>query len=100
MENYDISTEHTEEINKLWDDCADYTEEAFSILKERTLANEDKVYSEFNDLSEDGSALREKYHKIKKQGKDEDFDEHEPPEFGDGEDFPTECEDKAPDKKE
>ena len=100
MENYDISTEHTEEINKLWDDCADYTEEAFSILKERTLANEDKVYSEFNDLSEKGSALREKYHKIKKQGKDENFDEHEPPEFGDGEDFPTECEDKAPDKKE
>ncbi len=79
MDNYDISTTHSGEINKLWEECAEYTENAFDILKQRTLDNEDKVYCEFNDLSENGNIIRQKYHDYKKKaGIEEEEDEEEP----------------------
>ncbi len=53
VENYDLKTDHDEETKKLWKECEDYTVDAFKVLKERTLTNEDLPYYETTDLGEE-----------------------------------------------
>ncbi len=53
VENYNIKPDHSDEVDKQWEKCVDYTNDAFDILKKRTLANEDLPYDEYTDLSED-----------------------------------------------
>lgn len=52
-ENYDISTEHSSDIDKTWNECADYTEETFTKLKVKTDANEDNAYFEYSDFDKE-----------------------------------------------
>ena len=53
VENYNIKPDHSDEVDKQWEKCVDYTNDAFDILKKRTLANEDLPYDEYTDLSEE-----------------------------------------------
>ena len=53
VEKYDIKTDHSEKTDKQWQKCVDYTNDAFDVLKERTLANEDLPYDEYTDLSDE-----------------------------------------------
>ncbi len=53
VDKYDIKPDHSEETEKHWQKCVDYTNDAFEILKERTLANEDLPYDEYTDLGEE-----------------------------------------------
>ena len=64
-ENYDIDTEHSESVDKQWRECAEYTYNAFDVLKERTLEGEDVAYNEFSDLSEKGRNIQRRYQKYK-----------------------------------
>ena len=65
MENYDINTEHSEKVDNDWKDCAEYANEAFAILKERTLENEDLYYITYTDLSDTGHYIQLKWEEIK-----------------------------------
>lgn len=47
--NYEITIDHLEDIDKTWNECADYTEKAFAKLKVKTDANEDKAYFEYSN---------------------------------------------------
>lgn len=51
-EHYDLSTDHDSGTAARWEKCADYTENAFQVLEQRTLENEDILYNEFTDLSD------------------------------------------------
>ena len=51
---YNPAGEHSPEIEKKWLECAEYTENAFSMLEERTLKKEGKYYYEFSDYSQAG----------------------------------------------
>ena len=64
-ENYDINTDHSEKTDKQWEQCAEYTLNAFEVLKQRTLDNEDAAYSEFTDMTEEGKTRRDNYQKRK-----------------------------------
>ena len=46
--HYDIKTSHTEEVDKQWQECADFTSELFEKLKVKTLNDEDRLYYEEN----------------------------------------------------
>lgn len=48
MTHYNINTSHSEETDKEWQECADYTGKVFEKLKPLTLANEDDLYYEAN----------------------------------------------------
>jgi hypothetical protein len=64
VDHYDISTDHDKETIERWNDCAEYTANAFEVLKQRTLSNEDILYTEFTDLSEENhKKLIKKKHK-------------------------------------
>ncbi|MBP3268501.1 MAG: hypothetical protein J6M07_09335, partial [Ruminococcus sp.] len=52
MDNYSIKTTHTEEVDKLWEECVEYSVDKYAILKERTLQNEDLVYSEYSNYDD------------------------------------------------
>ena len=53
---YNPAGEHSPEIEKKWLECVEYTENAFSVLEERTLKKEGKYYFEFSDFSQTGDA--------------------------------------------
>ncbi len=48
MTNYDITTDHSEKIDKEWEECADYTQKVFDEIKPLTFENEDELYYEMN----------------------------------------------------
>lgn len=47
-EHYQLDKTHTEDVERQWQECADFTEKVFVKLKERTLFDEDKEYYESN----------------------------------------------------
>lgn len=49
-ENYTIETEHSEDVDAEWNKCAEHTNAVFDTLKERTLKEEGKYYTEFSDM--------------------------------------------------
>ena len=53
MDNYHIDTDHPEEIDRQWQECVEYTEDKFTILKECTLQSEDVAYSEYSNFDND-----------------------------------------------
>ena len=46
--HYSLSKNHTEAVDKEWQECADFTAELFEKLKVKTLENEDDLYYEGN----------------------------------------------------
>ena len=49
-ENYTIETEHSEDVDAEWNKCAEHTNAVFDTLKELTLKEEGKYYTEFSDM--------------------------------------------------
>lgn len=87
-EHYELDTTHSEQVDAQWRECVEYTKNAFEILGERTLKNEDFAYGTYSDFSEEAHQemikLREKKKKEKaaKEKKGEKFEddlEEEPP---------------------
>ena len=55
-ENYQLPTTHSEEIDKQWQDCAQFTKEAFEDLKAKTLEGEGRTYNEWSMYKKKKSA--------------------------------------------
>ena len=64
-DNYTITADHSDETDAQWKECVEYTENAFKILGERTLDNEDYPYYEYTDLSEKEHERIQKAMKVK-----------------------------------
>ena len=47
-ENYDINTEHSDEITAEWDHCAEYMKNACVTLEKKTEKREHKTYTEMS----------------------------------------------------
>lgn len=59
VDNFDVKTDHNAAVKTQWEKCADYTKDAFVILKERTLENEKTKYYEYSDFSEEAKKKRD-----------------------------------------
>lgn len=58
VNNYEIDRTHSEDVDRLWEECYHYTAQVFEILKDRTLLNEEISYCEFSDFSEEAHQKR------------------------------------------
>ena len=56
---------HSEEVNKQWRECAEYTYKVFDVLKKKTLEEEDQQYNEFCDFSKSTVSLKKKFAEFK-----------------------------------
>ncbi|EXM39624.1 MAG: hypothetical protein J6Z29_09670 [Ruminococcus sp.] len=65
VDHYDIDTTHSEEVNKQWRECAEYTYKVFDVLKKKTLEEEDQQYNEFCDFSKSTVSLKKKFAEFK-----------------------------------
>lgn len=77
VDNYDVKNEHSDEIKNQWKKCVDYTENAFEVLKERTLENEKVKYFEYSDFSEKSRKKCSTRKDIEKKVNKEFLDEEE-----------------------
>lgn len=51
-ENFDMDISHSDKVKKQWQECVSYTEDVYSIMRERTESNEGLPYNEFTDYSD------------------------------------------------